>query len=109
MDAESNENTPAISVPLFHEDIYTYIHVCMYNMHMLDKIILQVSRNVQILMRETYIYMTMDAEHTVTTPTIIVQRLHEDCEIHITDRSRNRKKNIVESSAGNVSIHSEGR
>ena len=63
----------------------------MYNMHMLDKIIIQVSRNVQILIRETFIYMTMDAEHTVTTPTIIFQRLHEDFEIHITDRSKIRK------------------
>ena len=56
----------------------------MYNMHVLDKIIIQVSRNVQILMRETFIHMTMDAEHNVTTPTIIFQRLHEDFEIHIT-------------------------
>ena len=63
----------------------------MYNMHMLHKIIIQVSRNVQIMMRETFIHMTMDAEHNVITPTIIFQRLHQDCEIHITDRSRIRK------------------
>ena len=42
----------------------------MYNMHMLDKIISQVSRNVQILIRETFVYMTMDDEHNETNHTI---------------------------------------
>ena len=64
--------------------MYIYIYVVMYNMHMLDKSINQVSRNVQFLMRETFIHMTMDAEHNETTPTIIFQLLHEDFEIHIT-------------------------
>ena len=72
MDAESNENTPAIAFPLFHEDIYIYIYTCvfMYNMHILDKITLQVSRNVHILIRETFTHIIMDAEHNGTTPTI---------------------------------------
>ena len=49
-----------------------------------NKIIIQVSRNVQILIRETFIYMTMDAEHSETNPTITFQLLHEDFDIHIT-------------------------
>ena len=94
MDAESNETTPAISVPLFHEDIYIYIYiyiyvyVFMYNMHMLEKIILQVSRNVHILIRETFIYMTMDATHRETHPTIPVHLSHEDSDVHSTHISR---------------------
>ena len=56
----------------------------MYDIHMLDKIIIQVSRNVQNLIRETFIYMIMDAEHNETNPTITFQRLHEDVDIHIT-------------------------
>ena len=64
--------------------IYIDIYVVMYNMHMLDKIIIQVSRNVQILIRETFIYMTMDAELSETNPTITFQLLHEDSDIHIT-------------------------
>ena len=71
----------------------------MYNMHMLDKIIIQMSRNVQILIRETNIYMKMDAEHNETNPTIQFHLVHEDFEIHITYIS---KKRIVESSSGNV-------
>ena len=51
-DAESNETTPAISVPPFHEDIHVYIYVCMYSMPILDEIIRQVSRSVHILIRE---------------------------------------------------------
>ena len=43
MDAESNDNTPAIALPLFHEDIYRYACVLMYNMHILGKITFQVS------------------------------------------------------------------
>ena len=58
----------------------------MYNMHMLNKIVIQVSRNVQILMRETFIYITMDAEHNETNPAITFQLLHEDFDIHITYR-----------------------
>ena len=67
MDAESNENTPAISFPLFHEDKYMYACVFMYNMHILDKITFQVSRNVHILIRETFTHIIMDAEHNETT------------------------------------------
>ena len=42
----------------------------MYNMHMLDKIIIHVYRNVHNLISETLIYMTSDVEHNETTPTI---------------------------------------
>ena len=78
----------------------------MYNMHMLDKIILQVFRNVHILMRETFTYMIMDAEHNETNPTIPFHCSHEDFEIHITHISRKPKKiNIAESSSGSVYIH----
>ena len=52
MDAESNDNTPAIALPLFHEDIYRYACVLMYNMHILGKITFQVSTNLHILIRE---------------------------------------------------------
>ena len=72
--------------------ICVYIYVCMHNMHMLNKIIIQVSRNVQILMRETFIYMTMDAEHHETNPTIPFHLSHEDSEIHITHISKNMRK-----------------
>ena len=72
MDAESNETTPAILVPLFHEDIYIYvcIYTFMYNMHVLNKITLQVSRNVHILMRETFTHKMMNTRKNETTPTI---------------------------------------
>ena len=52
MDAESNDNTPAIALPLFHEDIYRYACVRMYNMHILGKITFEVSTNLHILIRE---------------------------------------------------------
>ena len=75
-------------------------------MHMLDKIILQVSRNVHILIRETFIYMTMDAEHNETNPTIPFHLSHEHSEIHITHISKKHEKiRIAESSSGNVYIH----
>ena len=78
----------------------------MYNMYMLDKIIISVSRNVHILIRKIFIYMTMDAEHHETNPTITIQLLHEDFDIHITYISKkNEKIRIVESSSGNVYIH----
>ena len=60
----------------------------MYNMHMLDDIIIQVCRNVQILMRETFIYMTMDAEHNEPNPTIPFHLSQEDSDIHITHISK---------------------
>ena len=69
---------------------------------MLDKIIIQVFRNVQILIRETNIYMKMDAEHNETNPTIPFHLFHEDFDIHFTYIS---KKRIVESSSGNVYKH----
>ena len=84
MDAERNETTPAISFPPFHEDIYVYIHVFMYSMHILDKITRQVSRHVHILNRETFTHMTMDAEHNETTPTIPFYFSHEDSDVHST-------------------------
>ena len=87
-DAESNETTPAISVPPFHEDIYVYIYVFMYSMHILDKIILQVSRKVHILIRETFIYMTMDATHSETNPTIPFHLSHKDFDVHSSHISR---------------------
>ena len=87
-DAESNETTPAISVPPFHEDIHVYIYVCMYSMPILDEIIRQVSRSVHILIRETFIYMTMDATHRETHPTIPFHLSHEDSDVHSTHISR---------------------
>ena len=70
MDAERNDNTPAIACPLVHEDKYMYACVFMYNMHILDKITLQVSRNVHILIQETFTHMLMDAEHNEIIPMI---------------------------------------
>ena len=70
MDAKSNEKNPAISVPLFNEDTYMYTCVFMYNMHVLDKITLQVPRNVHILIRETFTHIMMNAEHNENPPTI---------------------------------------
>ena len=70
MDAKNNENTPAISVPLLYEDKYMYTCACMYNMHILDKIAFQVSRNVHILIRETSTHIIMDAKHNETTHTL---------------------------------------
>ena len=83
MDAKSNENTPAISFPLFHEDKYMYACVFMYNMHILDTIALQVSRNVHILIRETLTHIIIDAEHSETTHTIFYFS-HEDYDVHST-------------------------
>ena len=78
----------------------------MYNMHMLNEIRLQVSRNVHILIQETFTYMTMDAEHNETNPTITFHLFHEDFDIHITHISRKHKKiHIVEYGSGNVYIH----
>ena len=42
--------------------------IYLYILHMLDKIIIQVSRNVQILIRETNIYMKIDAAHNEANP-----------------------------------------
>ena len=84
MDAKSNENTPAISFPLFHEDKYMYVCVFMYNMHILDKITFQVSRNVHILIRETFTHIIIDAEHNETTHTIQFNFSHEDYDVHST-------------------------
>ena len=70
MDAKSNENTPAISFPLFHENTYMYTCVFMYNMHILDKITFQVSTNVHILIRETLIHIIIYAGQNETTPRI---------------------------------------
>ena len=81
------------------------MYVVMYNMHMLDKIISQVSRNVQILIRETFIYMIMDAEHNETNPTIRFQLVHVDFDFHITYISKKKKIRIVECSSGNVYIN----
>ena len=70
----------------------------MYNMHMLDKIISQVSRNVQILIRETFIYMIMDAELATSL------RSRDECEVLSID-SHHGKINIMESSAGDLCVH----
>ena len=67
MDAESNETTPAIAFPPLYEDIYMYVCVCMYNLHILDKITFQVSRNVHILIKDTSTHIIMDTEHNETT------------------------------------------
>ena len=56
----------------------------MYNMNMVDKIIVQVSINVHIMIRETFKNTTMDAEHNETNPTITFYRYREDSGIHIT-------------------------
>ena len=88
MDAESNDNTPAIAFPLFHEDKYMYVCVFMYNMHILDKIAFKESRNVHILIRETFTHIIMDAEHNETTPTIQFYFSHEDYDVHSTQISR---------------------
>ena len=56
----------------------------MYNMYMLNKNIISMSRNVHILIREKCIYMIMDAEYHETNPTITIQFFHEDSDIHIT-------------------------
>ena len=109
-DAESNETTPAISVPPFHEDIYVYIYVCMYSMPILDEITRQVSRSVHILIRETFIYMTMDATHNETNPTIPFRLSYEDFDVHSTHISKQNKKiHIIEYSSGHVYIHENGR
>ena len=63
----------------------------MYNMHMLDDIIIQVSRNVQILIRETCMYMTVDVEHNEPNLTISFLLSHEDSDIHITHISKKMK------------------
>ena len=72
MDAKTTENTPAIAFRLYHEDTYVYTCVCMYNMHILDRITLQVSRNVHILIRETLSHIIMEwmPDMTRKTPTI---------------------------------------
>ena len=89
--------------------VYIYFYVVMFNMHMRDEIIIQVSRNVQILIWETFIYMAMDVEHNETNPTITFHLLHEDFDIHIKYISKNEKIRIVESSSGNVNIHENER
>ena len=86
--AESNEATPAIAFPLCHEDIYMYACVFMYHMHILDKITFQVSRNVNILIQDTFTHIIMDAEHNETTPTIQFHVPHEDYDVHSTHISR---------------------
>ena len=93
MDARSNKNTPAIAVPLLHEDKYMYTCVCMYNMHILDKITFQVSRHVHILSRETFTHIIMDATHNETTHTLQFYSSHEDSDVHSTHISRKRNKN----------------
>ena len=82
------------------------MYVFVYNMHMLDKIIIQVSRNVQILFWETFTFMTMDAERNETNHTIAFHIAHEDSDSHITYISKkNEKIGIVESSSGNDYMH----
>ena len=74
--------------------------------YILDKITLQVSRNVHILIRETFTHIIMDAKHNETTPTIPFYFSHEDSDVHSTHISRKHKKiHIVESISGNVYIH----
>ena len=70
LDAESNERTPAITVPPLYEEIYMDACVFMYNLHILDKITLQVSRNVHIRIKDTSTHIIMDKEHNKTTHTI---------------------------------------
>ena len=88
MDATSNEKTPAISFPLFHEAKYVYACVCVYNMHILDAIALPVSRNVHILILETFTHIIIDAEQSETTHTIQLYFSHEDYDVHSTHISR---------------------
>ena len=96
-DAESNETTPAMSVPPVHEEIYVYteiyIYVCMYSMPILDEIVCQVSRSVHCLIRETFIHMTMDTTHRETHPTILVHMSYEDSHDHTSHISRKTYEN----------------
>ena len=85
MDVENNETAPVIA---FLQYMYIYIYVCMYSMPILDDIVRQVSRSVHILIRETFIYMTMDATHRETHPTIPFHLSHEDSDVHSTHISR---------------------
>ena len=52
IDAESNDNTPAITLPPLHEDIYSYACVCIYKMHILGENTCQVSTTLHSLIRE---------------------------------------------------------
>ena len=101
MDAESNDNTPAIAFPLFHEDQYMYVCVFIYNMHILDKIAFKESRNVRILIRETLTHIIMDAAHNETTPTIQCYGPKEDSDVYSTHISRKTFDKIVESISRN--------
>ena len=52
-DAESNETTPAISVPSFHEDIYVYNEVSIQCLvHSADHLFLMISRRFMVVSRE---------------------------------------------------------
>ena len=88
MDAESNDNTPAITLPPLHEDIYRYACVCIYKMHILGENTCQVSTTLHILIREACTHILMDAEHYKTTPTIQFYVPHEDSDVHSTHISR---------------------
>ena len=70
MDPEGNETIPTIAFPPLYEDIYVYVCVFMCNLHTLDKITFQVSRNVHILIKDTSTHIIMDTEHNETTHTI---------------------------------------
>ena len=83
-----------------------YACVFMYNMHRLDKIIFQVSRNVHILIQETSTDIIMDAEHNGTTHTIQCYSLMKIMMFTAHIYTEKRKKiHIVESISGNVYIH----
>ena len=57
----------------------------IYNMHMLDNIRIQIYKNVQNQIPETFVYMTMDAEHNETTPTIPFDQFHKYYEMFKND------------------------
>ena len=101
MDAESDDNTPAIAFPLCHEDIHVYACVLRNNMHILGKITFQVSTHVHILIQEAFTHIFMDAEHNETTPTIQCYGPKEDSDVYSTHISRKTFEKIVESISRN--------
>ena len=54
----------------------------------MNEITRQVSRSVLNLIQETFIYMTMDATHRETNPTIPFHLSHKDSDVHSTHISR---------------------
>ena len=95
MDAESNDNTPAIALSLFYEDIYRYAGVVMYNMHILGKITFQVFTTLHILIREigdVHTHINGCRTHK-TTSTSQFYVHHDNSDVHSTHISRKTLEN----------------